>query len=293
MLIAYWQFAESYYSKDGEPTKELESMREALLPLRELYASTAASDFGPKSLKAVRQHMVDRGLCRNVVNRRIGRIKRVFKWAVAEEVVPPSVYHGLQAVPGLRFGRTEARETEPVKPVDDKHVDAVFPYVGIHVAAMIKVQRLTGMRPSDVVKMRPCDIDRSGDVWIYEPYDHKNRWRGHRRLIPIGPRAQEVLKPYLARDPKAFLFSPAESEAWRRQNRPAYSGRKRTTKVYPSELRAREAAKLARRNRKSKRPKVHNVIVWQSNSVRVRPGEKGTRRNRALASKPPQAQPGH
>jgi len=26
ILLAYWQFAETYYSKDGEPTKELECM---------------------------------------------------------------------------------------------------------------------------------------------------------------------------------------------------------------------------------------------------------------------------
>ena len=80
---------------------------------------------------------------------------------------------------------------------------------------MIQVQRLTGMRPDDVVSMRPCDIDQSGDVWIYERRDHKNRWRGHRRLIPIGPKAQAVLKPFMDRDPEAFLFSPKESEAWR------------------------------------------------------------------------------
>jgi len=93
-----------------------------------LYGLTPAADFGPQSLKAVRRHMIsEQHLCRNVVNRRIGRIKRVFKWAVAEELVPPSTFHGLQALAGLRFGRTEARETEPVKPVDDQHVDATCP----------------------------------------------------------------------------------------------------------------------------------------------------------------------
>ena len=95
------------------------------------------------------------GLCRNLINGRIGRIKRVFKWAVAEELVAPSVFHGLQAVAGLRFGRTEARESEPVKPLDDADVEAVLPFVTPHVAAMIRLQRLTGMWPSDVTKMRP------------------------------------------------------------------------------------------------------------------------------------------
>ncbi len=256
LILAYWQFAQSYYSKDGQPTKELECMREALRPLRKLFGHTRAADFGARSLKTVRQHMIDeQDLCRNVVNRRIGRIKRVFKWAVAEELVPPSAYHALQTVAGLRFGRTNARETQPVKPVDDEHVELVLPFLTPHVAAMVRVQRLTGMRPGDVVKMRPMDIDRTGAVWMFEPYDHKNRWREHRRLIPLGPKAQAVLTPFLDRDPQTFLFSPKESEAWRLEHRPAYHKVQRKTKVYPSELRAREKAKQARRRRKSKRPK--------------------------------------
>ena len=256
MLLAYWQFAQAYYSKDGEPTKELACMREALRPLRRLYGNTRAAEFGPQALKTIRQHMVDElDLCRNVVNRRIGRIKRVFKWAVSEEIVPSGVFHSLQAVPGLRFGRTNARETQPVTPVEDEHVQAILPFLSPHVAAMVMVQRYSGMRPGDVVKMRLRDIDRSGDVWIYEPADHKNRWRGHRRVIPIGPKAQAVLAPFLDRAPDAFLFSPRESEAWRLANRPPYSGHERKTKIYPSELRAREKAKQARRRRKPKRPK--------------------------------------
>lgn len=100
-------------------------MREAIRPLRQLYGNTKASEFGPKALKAVRQYMIDEGLCRGVVNRRVGRIKRVFKWAVAEEMVPPSVFHGLQAVSGLIFGRSSARETELIRPVPDLYVAAV------------------------------------------------------------------------------------------------------------------------------------------------------------------------
>jgi hypothetical protein len=144
ILVAYWEFALGYYSKDGKPAKELRCMREALQPIRDLYASTPASEFGPKSLQTVRQHMIQQGLCRNVVNRRVGRIKRFFSWAVTEELVPPSVFHGLQTVGGLRFGRTEPRETEPIKPVPDEHVDGILPFVSPQVSAMIQVERLTG-----------------------------------------------------------------------------------------------------------------------------------------------------
>ncbi len=208
VILRYWEFAQSYYTKDGKPTKELACMREALRPLRQLYGRTAAAEFGPKALKTVRQRLVEQDLCRNVVNHRISRIKRVFKWAVAEELIPAPVHHGLQAVAGLRYGRTKARETEPVRPVADEWVEALLPFLTPTLAAMVRVQRLTGMRPCELVLMRGCDIDRVDEVWTYEPHDHKMRWRGHRRLVPIGPKAQRVLQLLLDRPPDAYLFSP-------------------------------------------------------------------------------------
>lgn len=255
LILTYWRFAEKYYSQDGEPTKELRCMREALRPVRRLYGSSRAQDFGPRALKSVRKHMVEQGLTRGLINHRVGRIKRMFKWAVAEELMPASVHHALQAVTGLRYGRTEAREAEPVRPVKDKWVVAVLPYVSPQVAAMIRVQRLTGMRPCEVVIMRPCDIEMTNEIWIYEPYDHKNRWREQRRRIPLGPRAQAILRPFLDRERDAYLFSPREADAWHKERRPVHYKAKRKTPLYPSELKARQKAKLARRKRRSKRPK--------------------------------------
>jgi len=71
LILDYWRFAKTHYLKDGQPTKELVCMRHALRPLRDLYGSTPAGEFGPKALKAVRQHMVDQGLSRGVVNHRL------------------------------------------------------------------------------------------------------------------------------------------------------------------------------------------------------------------------------
>jgi integrase len=256
LILDYWRFAKSHYLKDGKPTDTLTGIRSALRPVRQLYGSTPAADFGPKSLKVVRHHLIEAGLSRGVVNKRIGQIKRAFKWAVAEELVPPSLYHGLQAVTGLTFGRSKARETEPIRPVPDLYIAVVLPLVSPQVAAMIKVQRLSGMRAGELVLMRPCDIDTSGEVWIYEPSDHKNRWRGHRKEIPLGPEAQRILAPFLNRDPQAFLFSPQEAEAWRLEHRPPYHGRERKTPIYPCEIKRRQKLKEGRRrHRQPKRPK--------------------------------------
>lgn len=140
LILAYWRFAQTYYCKDGKPTKELACMREALRPLRQLYGTTRARDFGPRSLKAIRHHLVSQALSRGVVNHRIGRLKRVFKWGVAEELIPSSIHSALQAVTGLRYGRTDARETDPVRPVNDNWVEALQSHVSPQVAAMVQLQ---------------------------------------------------------------------------------------------------------------------------------------------------------
>lgn len=254
LLVAYWHFAEKYYQHDGKPTKELMCMKHAMRPLKELYGLTAAADFGPKALKAVREHMVSQGLCRRMVNARVNRIRRIFKWATSEELIPPTVLEGLRSVSGLRYGRTSARESEPVKPVDVTHVEAILPFVSPPVAAMIRLQLLTGMRAAEIVQMRPCDIDRSEPVWLYRPASHKGSHLGHEKIVPLGPQAQAVLQPFLGRPTESFLFSPKEAVGWRVEQRAVQRNPERKTPVYPCELKAREKRKAASRSRIRKRP---------------------------------------
>jgi integrase len=244
LLGLYWNFAKAYYTRDGKPTKEVSGMKYAMRPLRKMYASLPARDFGPLALKSVRQSMVDADLCRNQVNSRVNRIKRIFKWAVSEELVPSSTYQALCTVTGLTYGRTNARETEPVRPVPDTWVETVLPFLSPQVATMIQLQRLTGMRPEEVVTLRMCEVNTSDEVWTYRPIAHKNRWRGHDRIIPIGPQAQRLLEPYLNRQPNCYLFSPLEAEALRNQAR----RQSRRTPMTPSH--AARKAKV-----KPKRPK--------------------------------------
>src|SRR5262249_52784747 len=47
----------------------------------------------------------EKALSRKTINQRIGHILRVFKWGVAEELVPETVHRALTAVPGLQRGR--------------------------------------------------------------------------------------------------------------------------------------------------------------------------------------------
>jgi hypothetical protein len=139
LMVGYIRHVDAYYVKGGEPTSEAGLIRLSLRVLKRLYGHTPARDFGPLALKAVRQGFIDAGLCRNEVNRRTRHDVRFFKWAVENELVPPSVHHGLRAVSGLRKGRTEVRESEPVRPVPDAFVDAIRPHVARQVWTSLRM----------------------------------------------------------------------------------------------------------------------------------------------------------
>ncbi|MBN9518490.1 tyrosine-type recombinase/integrase [bacterium] len=217
LLLGFLVHADKHYRRaDGTPTNELPQFRQTFRLVRELYGHIPAREFGPKALKAVRQKMVEAGWTRKLINQRVGRVRRAFRWGVENELVSPTVLQALAAVPGLQAGRTEAREADPVLPVADEHVRATLPFLGPVVRGMVEVQLLTGMRPGEVCRLRPCDIDTTGDVWVYRPGQHKTRHRGKERVVAIGPRARAVLDRLAPADPSNYYFSPRRSvEAFR------------------------------------------------------------------------------
>jgi integrase len=216
LCVRYWKFAIGYYQARDAKNRSLPAVKRAMKYLRDRYARTPAIEFGPLALKAIRQQMIDNGLSRRTINSDMGCIKRIFKWAVGEQLLAPEAFQALAAVPGLRRGRTKAREPKPILPVDDATIDATLPYLPEVPADMVRVQRLTGARPAELCIMRPCDIDRSVNPWRYAPQHHKTEHTGRERVIFIGPQAQGVLLRYLARDAEAYCFRPCDSEAKRR-----------------------------------------------------------------------------
>jgi len=253
VCAAYWDFAQGYYCKNGVPSGWLAHIRLMLRKLRETYGSTPAADFGPLKLKAIRQTLVDAGHSRPYINKLVPIIPRMFKWAASEEIVPGEVYQALRTVEGLRKDRTTAHETKPVMPVEEAVVEATLPHLPPIVADMVRFQRLTGARPGEVCQLRPCDVDRSGDVWTYRPEHHKTEHHGRERIVYVGPQAQNVIRPYLLRDAQDCCFSPAESEAQRHIEQ----RERRRTPVQPSQ-----------RDRRKARPKQAPKTAYTKDSYR-------------------------
>lgn len=213
LLVAYWEHAQAYYVKNGTPTDEQNAIRKVIKDFGALFGDLPASEVGPKVLKAIRTLWIERGLSRSYINQNVGRIVRGFKWAVSEELVSPVIMEGLRAVSGLRKGRSLAREGKRVPPVALDVLYRTIPHLSKVVADMIRFQLFTGARPGEVCKIRPCDIDRSNDVWEYHVEGHKMEHHERPRIVFIGPEAQAILAPYLLRPADQPCFSPSESIA--------------------------------------------------------------------------------
>lgn len=254
LVGAYWDHAETYYSR-----KEYLAIKSASQPLLDSCANLPVDEFGARGLERVRVRMIDNGWSRPTINHHVNRLRRLFRWGVARDMVHGSVLQSMLALPPLKAGRTTAPEPPKVPPVDWAVAKKVLPHCSPVLAAMLELQYLTGMRSQNLTEIRPADIDRSRKVWRYVPRRHKTSWRQKNLCIFLGPRCQAILKPYLDRKPDEFCFSPSESEAWRYENRPVHTGRGRKgtnepgrkTKQYPSEVARLEREKAARRKRRA------------------------------------------
>lgn len=239
-LVAAWlDHAEQRYSQRG---REYEQHRLSVFPLVRLCGSLPVRDFDAGRLDQVRAAMLSGswmteeerakyqqrglplGLCRNVANRRIVRIRTMWQWADVQRLVPAGSYHHLLALKGIRKGTRGVRHTARRRPATEEEVKAVLAFVQPAwkrrpVAAMLQLQWLTGCRSQDVRIMRDVDIDQAGvevdgkRVWLYRPAIDKGDWREDSedapRVIPLGPEAQAVLREWLLPDePAAYLFRP-------------------------------------------------------------------------------------
>ncbi len=223
VIHQYWIWAKEYYRP-----KHTQALRSALRLLRKYFGETSPSDFGPNKLRLLRDEMIRgdktddpprRPWSRKFINAQVQRIQHMFKWAAARELVPASIHQALCTLEPLKRGRCAAREGGKVLPVPERLLDAVRPHLSRPVRAVVELQLLTGARPGELLGLRPADIEineRTG-VWTFRPEVHKNAFREHERVIYFGPRAQDVVRPFLLdRSVTAYCFSPAEADRERR-----------------------------------------------------------------------------
>jgi integrase len=195
--------ADRYYPTGHQ--SEAENFRYSLAYLLKKHPTLPVDDFGPLKLKALMQEMAVSGLSRIYINAVAWRIKRLFRWGVSEEMVDPGTLQALLAVPGLRAGRTPAKESSPRQPVPWEVVEPALKHMQPAVKAMVLTQWYTGARPQSVCAATADQFTRGENPWLWRPLS-KTRHLGKELLLFVGPKCQEVLDPFLKK--KGHIFRP-------------------------------------------------------------------------------------
>lgn len=222
LCARYLMHCEATYGRKSRG--EYRNNADAVLHVIRHFATVRVVDFTPRVMRELQDRLAntkkkirtkagfietDENLSRKYVNSLIERVRRMFSWAVAEELVSGSQFHALREVKGLRRGRSAATETPKRQPVPLPHVAAVLRHVTKPIRVMLRVQVLTGARSDSICNAKPEQFDRSGDVWLWRPSVHKTQYIERDLVVAIGPRCQRVLKPYIdATPPTEFIFRP-------------------------------------------------------------------------------------
>lgn len=202
LLAAWWAECKRRYRKGKGQLGGAQNWRGLIRLLRTHHGDERADDLGPVKLRRLLEAEAEQqGWSLSYTKMQLAKVKRIYKWAVAEELASPGTYQKLAALE-IRDGR----ETEPIPPVDDDLMNQTLPHLSPKIRDMVTLQRLSGMRPGELVVMRPEQVDRTGEIWAYTPMSHKTKHKGKHRVIYIGPKAQAILAPWLMKA-EDFVFA--------------------------------------------------------------------------------------
>jgi hypothetical protein len=140
-----------------EPTTELGCLKFAFKPLNRLFGQLPMVEFDSLKLETLQQAMATGSwltekerrkrqktgqrltMARTTINRHVERIKRLFRWGCAKKLVPADLRVNLEAVASLKQGRSAARETDVVAPVEVHVVEKTLPHMTPVVADTVRL----------------------------------------------------------------------------------------------------------------------------------------------------------
>lgn len=214
-LTALWanHCREYYKTADGRPTSSAVNALLDVRMFRDLFGNASVFELKHADMLQLRDALIRSGITRTTVNSRLGRVKAMLSWALDEALITATVKAELTQVKGVKRGRSMAKERTPVRPVDDVTIDKTIEVMMPNTADMVRVHRLTGMRPCEICAMKWRYIDTSRFPWVYRvPAEaNKNSWRGEfgqPRVVCLGPRARAILEKHRDSDTP---FSPIQA----------------------------------------------------------------------------------
>jgi integrase len=145
LLLAYLQHCQATMQ-----AVEVEKIKAALRPVREMYGETPVREFDAVPFEAMRLRLVKSGLAVSTIRDRMGTVRRMVQWGVSRRMAPPDSLASIKAVSQLRARRDGVKPSKKVRPAPHEHIEAILPHVSPTIRAMVELQAHTGMRPGEV-----------------------------------------------------------------------------------------------------------------------------------------------
>jgi len=226
LVAKYLEHCESYYSKQKNNPGETAAISSACLPLVKRFADVPVGAVLPWHLAKIHEDMKQTVASSQGVAKRLGLIRRCFRWGAREGLVPVSVLVGFGLVKEIQTdaGRTQGPKTAKT-PQSRKDVELVISLAPPVLKGLLIVVLESGARPAEIAKLTPRDIDRSyshHDVWVATPTNHKTRHKGKARVIGLNQRCQAAILPFLEGCPEDKpIFSPRRAllESWQARSK--------------------------------------------------------------------------
>ncbi len=191
------------------------------------YENMLADDINGTHMKEVQNHLIDHtGNSRKTINAKMKVIATAFKAAHVNKLCTEettSVITGWYELYRLKDNDTHVPGPKHVPAVDEtlvhQTIQAAHPLLG----TMITCHLRTGMRSANLCALRWEDIDQSmyqsEGVWLYNPVDHKMKYRGKELPIYFGPDAITALLDYEKVRPDQghpYIFNPRAGSCYHR-----------------------------------------------------------------------------
>ena len=204
------------------------------------YSALTTEEFDSYLLLQIQDGFVKAGYARDYCNKLVNFIISIFRWGEPRRLVPKGKRGELRAVEPLRYGQAQ-RESKEREDIAREIVERTLPFLLPVYRAIIRILLLTGARPSEILRLKVGDIDRSNPkIWVYRPVQHKTARKKKHRTLVFGAKEQAILLPYMdKKDQNSAVFAPADAIAERK----AVQRASRKTSVQPSQQRRDEHRK--------------------------------------------------
>jgi integrase len=221
--------------------------------LRSMFGREDLGAFSAEHLEAFRNKLIRDGHVAPQVNKRIGQCRQFIYWTIENDLFPENrnaarLERKLKRVKAIGAGQFGAKAGKVVEPADPVAFAKALPLMSPVPRAVAELLRLTGARPSEILNMRPRELDRSATTWRLVPEWHKgaSRPKAKPRVIHLGVESQRVLAPWLLGcGLNEHVFTSAKSEAKRQRER----SDARETPKWESHLRRNEEKRASERKR--------------------------------------------